>query len=91
MKFYFSLFKKKKTIPLMRPLNRRSKDHTRHYISILKGIFFPTMIKSQILITRANQTQQGSRLKISVSMDISVLAFYGYIGYIGDISVDIFL
>ena len=23
-------------------------------------------------------------------MDISVLAFYGYIGYIGDISVDIF-
>ena len=32
-----------------------------------------------------------SRLKISVSMDISVLAFYGYIGYIGDISVDIFL
>ena len=32
-----------------------------------------------------------ARLKISVSMDISVLAFYGYIGYIGDISVDIFL
>ena len=31
-----------------------------------------------------------ARLKISVSMDISVLAFYGYIGYIGDISVDIF-
>ena len=30
------------------------------------------------------------RLKISVSMDISVLSFYGYIGYIGDISVDIF-
>ena len=29
-------------------------------------------------------------MKISVSMDISVLAFYGYIGYIGDISVDIF-
>ena len=25
-------------------------------------------------------------LKISVSMDISVLEFYGYIGYIGDIS-----
>ena len=32
-----------------------------------------------------------ARLKISVSIDISVLAFYGYIGYIGDISVDIFL
>ena len=31
------------------------------------------------------------RLKISVSMDISVLVFYGYIGYIRDISVDIFL
>ena len=31
------------------------------------------------------------RLEISVSMDILVLAFYGYIGYIGDISVDIFL
>ena len=60
MKFYFSLLKKKKeTIPLMRPLNRRSKGHTRHYISILKGIFFPTMIKSQTLITRVNQTQQG--------------------------------
>ena len=29
-------------------------------------------------------------MKISVSMDISVLEFYGYIGYIGDISVDIF-
>ena len=32
-----------------------------------------------------------SRFEISVLMDISVLAFYGYIGYIGDISVDIFL
>ena len=34
-----------------------------------------------------------ARLEISISMDISVLAFYGYIGYIGyieDISVDIF-
>ena len=29
-------------------------------------------------------------MKISVSTDISVLGFYGYIGYIGDISVDIF-
>ena len=27
-----------------------------------------------------------SRMKISVSTDISVLGFYGYIGYIGDIS-----
>ena len=27
------------------------------------------------------------RLEISVLMDISVLAFYGYIGYIGDISI----
>ena len=31
-----------------------------------------------------------SRIKISVLTDISVLEFYGYIGYIGDISVDIF-
>ena len=31
------------------------------------------------------------RLEISVLMDISVLAFYGYIGYIRDISVEIFL
>ena len=30
------------------------------------------------------------RMKISVSTDISVLGFYGYIGYIEDISVDIF-
>ena len=28
--------------------------------------------------------------EISVSTDISVLGFYGYIGYIGDILVDIF-
>ena len=32
-----------------------------------------------------------SRMEISVSTDISVLGFYGYIGYIGDISVDIFI
>ena len=32
----------------------------------------------------------GSRMKISVSTDISVFGFYRYIGYIGDISVDIF-
>ena len=31
-----------------------------------------------------------SRMRISVSTDISVLGFYGYIGYIRDISVDIF-
>ena len=34
-----------------------------------------------------------TRMKISVSTDISVLGFYRYIGYIGDISdisVDIF-
>ena len=30
------------------------------------------------------------RLKISISTDTSVLEFYGYIGYIGDISVNIF-
>ena len=29
-------------------------------------------------------------MKISVSINISVLEFYKYIGYIGDISVDIF-
>ena len=29
-------------------------------------------------------------MKISVSTDISVLKFYGYIGYIRDISIDIF-
>ena len=33
----------------------------------------------------------GTRMKISVLTDISVLRFYGYIGYIGDISVDIFI
>ena len=32
----------------------------------------------------------GARMKISVLTDISVLEFYGYIGYIGDISVYIF-
>ena len=39
----------------------------------------------------AQDEEQHPRLEISVSMDISVLVFYGYIGYIGDISVDIFL
>ena len=34
--------------------------------------------------------ESQARLKISVSTDISILRFYGYIGYIGDISVDIF-
>ena len=29
-------------------------------------------------------------MKISVSTDISVIEFYGYIGYIRDISMDIF-
>ena len=32
----------------------------------------------------------NSRIKISILTDISVLRFYGYIGYIGDISMDIF-
>ena len=31
-----------------------------------------------------------ARMKISILMDISILKFYRYIGYIGDISVDIF-
>ena len=31
-----------------------------------------------------------ARLKISISTDILVLGFYGYIENIGDISVDIF-
>ena len=31
-----------------------------------------------------------ARMTTSVSTDISVLGFYGYIGYIRDISVDIF-
>ena len=35
-------------------------------------------------------TKLHSRMKISVSTDISVLGFYGYIGYIEDISMDIF-
>ena len=30
-----------------------------------------------------------ARIKISVIMDISILPFYGYIRYIGDILVDI--
>ena len=35
-------------------------------------------------------TVQYPRMKISVSTDISVRGFYGCIGYIEDISVDIF-
>ena len=31
-----------------------------------------------------------TRIEISVNTDISVLGFYGYIGNIGEISVDIF-
>ena len=35
-----------------------------------------------------NISKVYSRLEISISMDISILVFYGYIG---DISVDIFI
>ena len=31
-----------------------------------------------------------ARIKISVNTDISIIGFYGYIKYIGKISVDIF-
>ena len=36
------------------------------------------------------RNQLDVKMKISVSTDISILEFYGYIGYIGDISMDIF-
>ena len=36
-----------------------------------------------------NRNRIFLRLKISIMTDILVLRFYGYIGYIGDISVDI--
>ena len=48
-----------------------------------------TQPMSQTKIVRCSKP----RMKISVSIDISVLGFYryiGYIGYIGDISMDIF-
>ena len=51
-------------------------------------MFFPSIC--QFL----NFAVLGPRMKISVSTDISVLGFYGYIEYIGDISdisVDIFI
>ena len=37
-----------------------------------------------------NRNRIFLRLKISIMTDISVLQFYGYIGNIGEISVDIF-
>ena len=46
----------------------------------LYGFFFYKML---------NRNRIFLRLKISIMTDISVLRFYGYIGYIGDISVDI--
>ena len=50
------------------------------------------MAKIRKLVEIENRASHvPARLEISVSMDISVFAFYGYIGYIGDISVDIFL
>ena len=45
------------------------------------GLFYLKESKQQLF---------GSRMKISVSTDISVLGFYGYIRYIEDISVNIF-
>ena len=39
---------------------------------------------------RGDEEDLRTRMKISVLTDISVLRFYGYIGYIGDISMDIF-
>ena len=40
-------------------------------------------------LVRASTSWSWARMKISVITDISVIRFYGYIGYIGDISVDI--
>ena len=41
-------------------------------------------------ICKEGSTQSQPRIEISVNTDISVLEFYGYIGNIGKISVDIF-
>ena len=40
------------------------------------------------VLTKVNPFE--ARIEISVFTDISVLQFYGYIGNIGEISVDIF-
>ena len=48
------------------------------------------MGNSQVWKYHKMEDKLWARMKISVSTDISVLGFYGYIGYIGDISVDIF-
>ena len=45
-------------------------------------VFFSSFFQKKVLYQ--------PMIKISVLTDISVLEIYGYIGYIGDISVDIF-
>ena len=49
------------------------------------------LLECVFILEHCTALRWRARLEILVSMDISVLAFYGYIGYIGDISVDIFL
>ena len=44
-------------------------------------------VDSDLLSTKDSRLL--SRMKISVITNISILQFYGYIGYIGDISADI--
>ena len=50
-----------------------------------------THLKLKIMQSRkTNLSELYPRIEISVFTDISVLRFYGYIGNIGEISVDIF-
>ena len=72
---------------------RRGECITWENFNFLKKGKFVISIKIRNF-SRSRMTKRTSplaRLEISVSIDISVLEFYGYIGYIGDISVDIFL
>ena len=47
-------------------------------------------LKERTVRDHNDQNHLKPRIEISVFTDISVLRFYGYIGNIGEISVDIF-
>ena len=75
----------------MRTLNE--KQHARQLIASV--LLLISEIKLSIyrflpLDIKNTEKLPHSRIEISVFTDISVLRFYGYIGNIGEISVDIF-
>ena len=59
-------------------------------IILIDCLFSPLLTKISALYPNLSILSLRVRIKISVNTDISVIGFYGNIGNIGKISVDIF-